>query len=221
MSAASNKSGRARKNGSPSTNIVPTTAERSSPTDSRRDRGSRQQPPVSCHFCRVRKLRCNRGQPCSNCVSRGISCQSANASSGPPPEPAPEGNTVTTDTSPGPTGLRRQIASDFNVLQRLEKLEKLLAIQSERWSQLMTSHPELFKTDDLVVEDSHLPIRTHAYPTPSSSASLPPQRAHSLNEFSNDVVRLEQISVGTNFPVCTPTAILINCLIAYSSTRTK
>lgn len=30
--------------------------------------------PVSCHFCRSRKLRCSRESPCSNCVSRGISC---------------------------------------------------------------------------------------------------------------------------------------------------
>lgn len=30
--------------------------------------------PVSCHFCRSRKLRCSRQLPCSNCISRGIDC---------------------------------------------------------------------------------------------------------------------------------------------------
>jgi hypothetical protein len=30
--------------------------------------------PVSCYFCRSRKLRCSRESPCSNCASRGIDC---------------------------------------------------------------------------------------------------------------------------------------------------
>ncbi|KAF2176730.1 hypothetical protein K469DRAFT_812559 [Zopfia rhizophila CBS 207.26] len=37
-------------------------------------RSSRQRP-ISCRFCRSRKLRCNREAPCSNCTSRGISCE--------------------------------------------------------------------------------------------------------------------------------------------------
>lgn len=31
--------------------------------------------PVSCQFCRSRKLRCSRQFPCPNCTSRGIPCQ--------------------------------------------------------------------------------------------------------------------------------------------------
>ncbi|KAJ5610648.1 hypothetical protein N7510_007367 [Penicillium lagena] len=34
-----------------------------------------RQRPVSCHFCRSRKLRCSRQFPCPNCTSRGLSCQ--------------------------------------------------------------------------------------------------------------------------------------------------
>ncbi|KAI1734044.1 fungal-specific transcription factor domain-containing protein [Xylaria scruposa] len=30
--------------------------------------------PASCEFCRSKKLRCNRVQPCSNCESRNVSC---------------------------------------------------------------------------------------------------------------------------------------------------
>jgi hypothetical protein len=30
--------------------------------------------PVSCQLCRAKKLKCNRVQPCSNCVARGVSC---------------------------------------------------------------------------------------------------------------------------------------------------
>lgn len=39
--------------------------------------GARQrfERPVSCRFCRSRKLRCSREAPCSNCVSRGIACE--------------------------------------------------------------------------------------------------------------------------------------------------
>jgi hypothetical protein len=37
-------------------------------------KGPRQRP-VSCRFCRSRKLRCSRDAPCSNCVSRRISCE--------------------------------------------------------------------------------------------------------------------------------------------------
>ena len=37
--------------------------------------GSSRQRPVSCHFCRTRKLRCSRQFPCPNCTTRGINCQ--------------------------------------------------------------------------------------------------------------------------------------------------
>ncbi|KAF2451795.1 hypothetical protein P171DRAFT_478819 [Karstenula rhodostoma CBS 690.94] len=37
---------------------------------------SRARPdPVSCEFCRTKKLKCSRVQPCSNCVARGITCR--------------------------------------------------------------------------------------------------------------------------------------------------
>lgn len=39
-----------------------------------RVRSSRSRP-VSCHFCRSRKLKCSRQFPCSNCTSRGKTCQ--------------------------------------------------------------------------------------------------------------------------------------------------
>src|ERR1700753_3633847 len=44
------------------------------PKDQRKDRFSRQQP-ASCRFCRMRKLRCSRENPCSNCMCRGIECE--------------------------------------------------------------------------------------------------------------------------------------------------
>ncbi|XRM36872.1 hypothetical protein ABZX51_000358 [Aspergillus tubingensis] len=32
-------------------------------------------PPLSCRFCRAKKLRCDRTQPCSNCVLRKVPCE--------------------------------------------------------------------------------------------------------------------------------------------------
>lgn len=37
-----------------------------------------RQPPISCSFCRARKLRCNQPRPCTNCVSRGRICDPTN-----------------------------------------------------------------------------------------------------------------------------------------------
>ena len=34
-----------------------------------------RQDPVSCQFCRTKKLKCNRDQPCQNCLARGIECE--------------------------------------------------------------------------------------------------------------------------------------------------
>lgn len=35
-----------------------------------------RQDPVSCQFCRSKKLKCDRQQPCSNCTTRGLACDS-------------------------------------------------------------------------------------------------------------------------------------------------
>ncbi|KAI9039781.1 uncharacterized protein KD926_009124 [Aspergillus affinis] len=64
--------------------------------------GSSRQRPVSCQFCRARKLKCNRQLPCGNCTSRGIFCQ---LYSQPP-----------TDES----------VTDQDVLERLRRLEELV-----------------------------------------------------------------------------------------------
>ena len=37
-------------------------------------KAAQRQDPVSCQFCRAKKLKCDLAQPCSNCRSRGISC---------------------------------------------------------------------------------------------------------------------------------------------------
>lgn len=66
--------------------------------------------PVSCHFCRTRKLKCSRQFPCSNCTSRGNECQLYPMSSHLNPE-SPENP-----------------SNDFNtdVLARLRRLEDIV-----------------------------------------------------------------------------------------------
>lgn len=44
------------------------------PKSNKRTRCPRQDP-VSCQFCRSKKLKCDRRQPCSNCSARGVTCQ--------------------------------------------------------------------------------------------------------------------------------------------------
>lgn len=35
----------------------------------------RRQDPVSCRLCRLKKLKCSRLHPCSNCTARGAECE--------------------------------------------------------------------------------------------------------------------------------------------------
>ena len=65
--------------------------------------------PVSCRFCRSRKLRCSREAPCSNCVSRRIRCDLEHHA------PASAGGSV---------------ASEPELLERIRRLEKLVESQA-------------------------------------------------------------------------------------------
>lgn len=63
-----------------------------------------RQRPVSCRFCRSRKLRCSREAPCSNCTSRGIACDLES------PGPSPESDNT----------------AKYELLERIRKLEELV-----------------------------------------------------------------------------------------------
>lgn len=75
------------------------------PKDKQQSHGNRQKP-VSCRFCRSRKLRCSRVSPCSNCVSRGIRCELEDA-----------------------IGSLQGILREPELLERIRKLEKLVENQ--------------------------------------------------------------------------------------------
>ncbi|KAH7403307.1 hypothetical protein BKA64DRAFT_574373 [Cadophora sp. MPI-SDFR-AT-0126] len=93
----------------------------------RRNRHPRERPnlgagvtekrPVSCAFCRSRKLRCTREFPCSNCVERGISCQLR-----PPSQ-------VSTSSSPAHTCQTTSEVSNLEIVQRVERLEEIIRSQ--------------------------------------------------------------------------------------------
>ncbi|KUJ06325.1 uncharacterized protein LY89DRAFT_726634 [Mollisia scopiformis] len=71
-----------------------------------------RQRPVSCHFCRARKLRCNRMAPCSNCISRRINCTLE----------SPVVHPSNTPSTPS-------ISETSEIIERLNRLENLLATQ--------------------------------------------------------------------------------------------
>ncbi|CZR64385.1 uncharacterized protein PAC_14283 [Phialocephala subalpina] len=50
--------------------------------DNGREKVPRRQEPVSCLFCRKKKLKCDRGAPCSNCKARKLECSSAASGAG-------------------------------------------------------------------------------------------------------------------------------------------
>jgi hypothetical protein len=66
-------------------------------------KNNRRQGQLSCEFCRSRKVRCNRVQPCSNCSVRGIDCAFL--------------------IPPGAQSSATIVPSHAELLQRIERLE--------------------------------------------------------------------------------------------------
>ena len=63
--------------------------------------------PVSCQSCRSKKLKCNRVQPCTNCLARGITCDFLV----PPPSSTSQCSTTHTNAE---------------LLERIERLESII-----------------------------------------------------------------------------------------------
>jgi hypothetical protein len=71
----------------------------------------RQQHPISCCFCREKKLRCDRQSPCSNCSFRDLSCSNQSKSH-------PRNGPALSDPS-----------NNATVLERLRRLEEIVLSQ--------------------------------------------------------------------------------------------
>lgn len=105
-----------------------------------------RQRPVSCHFCRVRKLRCSRDFPCSNCTSRGVSCREPQD---PPRASAPAPRPITKKTATGASAGEKK-EKEADILSRLERLEALLAQQNKQpaiESQSSSTLPSISEAD--------------------------------------------------------------------------
>jgi hypothetical protein len=163
----------------------------------RHGRASRQQPPVSCHFCRVRKLRCNRGQPCSNCLLRDIPCQ--NPSSRPLPSVSVVASPVASTLQGGSPVLEDNGPPDSDIVHRLERLEKLASLQSEKWDHLAACHPELFRS--IAPRGSDVPASMNACEITNLPVNVASPSSRASSELSTEVARLEQLSAGRTFPV--------------------
>ncbi|KAJ5724648.1 hypothetical protein N7493_006376 [Penicillium malachiteum] len=74
--------------------------------------------PVSCLFCRSRKLRCSRKFPCPNCTSRGLACQL----DGPVTSSS---RSIETSPEASPDTFRQ------DVLERLRRLEEIVIEKRE------------------------------------------------------------------------------------------
>lgn len=81
-----------------------------------------RQRPVSCKLCRTRKLRCSREAPCSNCVSRGISCE------------------LEAYTTPRPA-IPSTIPEQANLMERIRKLEE--TVRQQQSQLLLNQRPDV------------------------------------------------------------------------------
>lgn len=132
--------------------------------------------PVSCAFCRSRKLRCTRVFPCSNCVARGITCQihASQADS----------------SSPIPTLTNGAEVSQAEILQRLQRLEELFQNQISNQGRCQVQHVGRLAGSDRTI------------PSPAATQSeTQPQTPEHLLPLAADIARLENLSVGESFSV--------------------
>lgn len=97
--------------------------------------------PVSCLFCRSRKLRCSRDFPCTNCVSRGIKCQHYQTSLQNVAMDISATSPIRTSTNLG--------TFETDVLSRLQRLEDIVIGQS-----VTPPNPSSTQTDTLPMASS-------------------------------------------------------------------
>lgn len=107
----------------------------------------RRQDPVSCRLCRLKKLKCNRLYPCSNCVARNAECEF-------------DSNQTVTSTR------IQQDAEPSNsaILSRLQRLEDMIL----RMNQNLPTTPESVTTSRKFDPDQP----SQHFPTPAEESHL-------------------------------------------------
>lgn len=92
-------------------------------------RSRTRQDPVSCTFCRVKKLKCSREHPCSNCKARGVTCSfQVSPINGGTPAPAASENA--------------------DILNRLQRLEALVLLGNSNAKETYQNQSQLDSTPD-------------------------------------------------------------------------
>ncbi|KAL4758932.1 Zn(II)2Cys6 transcription factor [Aspergillus foveolatus] len=94
--------------------------------------------PLSCRLCRSKKLRCDRAQPCSNCVQRKVEC--VYAGRGESSSTDRRSNTPTTATAAAAASKREQSVPepgsasnhDSILLDRIQRLEEMILQQASQ-----------------------------------------------------------------------------------------
>lgn len=128
-----------------------------------------RQRPISCHLCRVRKLRCSRQFPCSNCTSRGVVCQH-------------EGVAVTAAAAGSQPQVKSPAMKDMSttdLLARLERLESLVAAQGRERTEPPQSQRETPSNES----------ERSTHPSPATvSRPVPPR----LQRLTADALQLER-----------------------------
>lgn len=129
-----------------------------------------RQRPVSCHFCRARKLRCSRVFPCTNCTSRGLPC--------------PEALDPPSLAQPADTQKASSVASiaDADVLSRLERLEALLEVRNKQTEVVLPS----------VDAPNQTPIPTDTVPSGLVQLPLPQPLPSDVQKLTADALFLER-----------------------------
>ncbi len=138
----------------------------------RSNAGQPEKRPVSCLFCRSRKLRCTREFPCSNCLERGIICEL---------RPANHASSVKTPLTASP---HASDVSQTEILQRLRRLEEIV-LNSRK------GHDTFKEVEPREVLSSPAPSRLE------TCASTPPK----FQPLTADIARLEKVAMGESFSV--------------------
>jgi len=146
-----------------------------------------RQRPVSCNFCRVRKLRCSREFPCSNCTSRGVQCQAQD----PPRTTGPSSRPVPRRAGGGAGGGGTSSeGKDADILSRLERLEALLAERNKETD--FHSNPRTISSAPSSVEGSDVASRTQPQPQLEPLQPLP----INVQNLTADALWLESSCLG-------------------------
>jgi hypothetical protein len=143
------------------------------PKEPARIRTPRQRP-ISCLFCRSRKLRCSRDAPCTNCKSRDIEC---------------ELETIARNSSAEKDG-----PSKNELLERIRTLEQLLQSPPNRE---VPTQPSSYVGSPLQSEDHSIPTRS------ATTRSATTNESPNVDHLDSDVAWLSSIYDGSNRSVST------------------